>query len=174
MGRIIFILGGARSGKSTFAIELAKKHKQVAFIATCEALDKEMARRIKLHQQSRPAHWKVFEEPRKLSQLFKKIGKEFDCILIDCLTILISNLMLVGYKQEAILKKVNALLSILRERNAEAIIVSNEVGMGIVPANKLGRNFRDIAGRINQIVAREADKVFFTVSGIPTMIKERK
>ncbi len=173
MGKITFILGGARSGKSTFAIELAKKHKRVAFIATCQALDKEMSRRIKLHRQARPNHWKTFEEPKNLSLLLIKIGA-FDCIIIDCLTLLISNLILSGHKPEEILKKINALLSMLRRKEAETIIVSNEVGLGIVPANKLGRNFRDIAGQINQIVAREADKVFFTVAGIPTMIKEKR
>ncbi len=171
MGKITLILGGARSGKSSCALELARKHKRVAFIATCQALDKEMEKRIKLHRQARPKHWKTFEEPKDVSSLLTKIGSEFDCFIIDCLTLLISNLILDGYKQEAVLKKVNAVLGILKKKKAEAIIVSNEVGLGIVPANRLGRDFRDIAGQANQTVAQQAGQVFFMAAGLPLKIK---
>ncbi len=173
MKRIIFILGGARSGKSTFALNLAKKYKQVAFVATCQGLDKEMRERIRLHKKARPEHWETFEEPKEPENLSAEIGNGFDCIIIDCLTILISNLLLSGRKEGAIFKKIEALLAQLRKKKAMIIIVSNEVGLGIVPQNKLARAFRDIAGKVNHIAAEEADEVYFTVSGIPMKIKGR-
>lgn len=172
MARIIFILGGARSGKSTYALDLARKNKKkVAFIATCQVLDKEMAQRIKFHKKARPRNWQTFEEPCKVSGLLNKIGAKFEVILIDCLTLLVSNLMLKGLKEDAIKEEVNNLLFALNKIKAKAIIVSNEVGMGIVPNNKLGRDFRDIAGRMNQIVAAKSDNVIFLVSGIPIELK---
>jgi adenosylcobinamide kinase/adenosylcobinamide-phosphate guanylyltransferase len=174
MGKIILILGGARSGKSAYAVESAKRHKKVAFIATCQPLDKEMSRRIRLHQHNRPSHWSTFEESKDLAPLLSKITGKFDCLIIDCLTLWISNLILAGYTQEKILNKINAMMDILREEKAKAIIVSNEVGLGIVPANKLARNFRDIAGQVNKVVAKKGDEVFFTISGIPTMIKGKR
>ena len=93
MGKITLILGGARSGKSSYALNLAKKYKKVAFIATCQGLDKEMRERIRLHKESRPKHWKTFEEPKELVKLIGKLNNSFDCILIDCLTLLVSNLV---------------------------------------------------------------------------------
>jgi adenosylcobinamide kinase/adenosylcobinamide-phosphate guanylyltransferase len=171
MGKIILILGGARSGKSTYAVSMAKEHKRVAFVATCQALDQEMKGRIGLHKKARPKNWKTFEEARDLEPLLKKISDSFDCIIIDCLTLWVSNLILYGYKEREILKAAREVLVNIRRKKARAIIVSNEVGLGIVPSNKLGRCFRDIAGKVNQIMAEEADEVFFTISGIPTKIK---
>ena len=174
MSKIIFILGGARSGKSTYALSLAKKYRKVAFVATCQPLDKEMQERIRLHKEARPGYWKTFEEPRDLNFLLIKMGNTFDCILIDCLTLLVSNLILAGYKKEEILEKIEAMLAILRKQKAKVIMVSNEVGLGLVPANKLGRDFRDIAGKVNQTAAKQANEVFFTISGIPMKIKGGK
>jgi adenosylcobinamide kinase/adenosylcobinamide-phosphate guanylyltransferase len=172
MAKIIFILGGARSGKSTYALELAKKNKKkVAFVATCQGLDKEMSLRIRLHKKARPCHWQTFEEPRKVGALLNTIGSNFEVILIDCLTLLVSNLILKGYKKEAVEEEVNTILSAIKKTKARVIIVSNEVGLGIVPRNRLGRDFRDIAGLANQIVAKKADEVFFMISGIATKIK---
>lgn len=171
MSKIILILGGVRSGKSTHAISLARKHEKVAFVATCQALDKEMQERIRLHQKARPKHWKIFEEPNNLDSLLMKIGDTFDCVIIDCLTLWISNLILAGYKEAKILKKIDALLVNCRKKKAKVIMVSNEVGLGLVPANKLGRDFRDIAGKVNQMVARVSDEVLFFVSGVPLKIK---
>jgi len=173
MGKLIFILGGARSGKSSFALRLASdRHaKNVAFIATGEALDKEMRRRVRLHRNSRPAHWKTFEEPRRVAEAIKEMGGRFELILIDCLTLLVSNLLLNNTKEKAIEKEITMILNALRRTGSECIIVSNEVGLGIVPGNALARDFRDVAGRVNQIVAKAADEVFFTVSGIPWRIK---
>ncbi|MDD5432093.1 MAG: bifunctional adenosylcobinamide kinase/adenosylcobinamide-phosphate guanylyltransferase [Candidatus Omnitrophica bacterium] len=171
MSKIILILGGARSGKSSYAVSLAKKFKKIAFVATCEGLDREMRKRIELHKKDRPKNWKTYEEPRNVSEAIKKIDNSFDCILIDCLTLLVSNLVLNKFNQEKIIKAIQEMLVDLKKKKATVIIVSNEVGLGIVPATKLGREFRDIAGRVNQVVAKEADKVFFTVSGIATCIK---
>ncbi|MDD5079246.1 MAG: bifunctional adenosylcobinamide kinase/adenosylcobinamide-phosphate guanylyltransferase [Candidatus Omnitrophica bacterium] len=173
MGKIIFITGGARSGKSTYAASLAEKHKKVAFIATCQALDREMAKRIKLHQHDRPLRWKTFEEPKKVAGLINDLDNRFDCILIDCLTLLVSNLLLAKRKEEQILEEIRNMLKNLKKKKARAIIVSNEVGLGLVPANKLGRDFRDIAGKVNQLAAKRADEVFLTISGIPLKIKTR-
>jgi len=172
MAKITFILGGVRSGKSQFAIKLAKrKSGKVAFIATCLAKDLEMKRRIQLHKKVRPAHWQTFEEPEDISLLLKEIGFKFDTIIIDCLTLLVSNLLLKGLKENAIENKVNKIVSLLKKIQSQSIIVSNEVGLGIVPKNKLARDFRDIAGRINQIVAEKSDSVFFMFTGMPLRIK---
>ena len=172
--KISFVVGGARSGKSTYAAQLAAKHTKVAFIATAQALDEEMKERIRLHRSARPKTWKTFEEAKDLTALLKKIPGRFSCYLIDCLTLLISNLILSGEMEDEIIKRINEILIILRKRDAHVIMVSNEVGLGIVPDNALGRNFRDIAGKINQIVAKEANEVFFMVSGIPLKLKGKK
>ncbi len=172
MGNISFILGGARSGKSQFAIKLAKeKAKRVAFIASCEPLDREMKKRIMLHKKIRPAHWKTFEEFQNIASLLEKMGDKFDLILIDCLTLLLSNLILKKFKEKDIENEINQILCTLKKVSAKSIIVSNEVGLGIVPENKLARNFRDIAGRMNQLVAIKSDEVFFMIAGIPSKIK---
>ncbi|TRZ50113.1 bifunctional adenosylcobinamide kinase/adenosylcobinamide-phosphate guanylyltransferase [bacterium] len=175
MCKITFILGGARSGKSRFAVSLAKKKAgKVAFIATCKPLDSEMKRRVALHKKLRPLHWKTFEETNDIPRLLRKIGSKFEIIIIDCLTLLASNFMLQGLKEEAIKNRMNKMLSALTTIKAKSIVVSNEVGSGIVPGNKLSRDFRDIAGRINQMIAEESNEVFFLVSGIPWRIKCKK
>lgn len=172
MGKIIFILGGARSGKSTYAINLAKRiPKRVAFIATCASLDKEMKKRIRLHQTKRPSSWQTFEETKDIAALLKKIRSQYPMIIIDCLTLLISNLLLAGFKENTILDKINEILKILKSLKGKAIIVANEVGLGIVPNSKLGRDFRDLAGKVNQLVVQKADEVFFMVSGLPLKVK---
>jgi len=174
MGKLILILGGARSGKSTHALSLAKKQKKVAFVATGQGLDQEMRERILKHQASRPKNWKTFEEPQELGSLLAKISGSFDFIIIDCLTLLVSNLLLSGYKDEVILEKIADFLAQAARQKAKVIIVANEVGLGIVPGNKLSRRFRDIAGKVNQLAAGKADQVIFIVSGIPLRIKGEK
>lgn len=172
MAEISLVLGGARSGKSAYALHLAgKAEKKAVFIATCQALDKEIAERIELHKKTRPKSWHTFEEPYKVSLLLNKIGNKFEVILIDCLTLLVSNLMLKGLKADVIAKEVNRIFDALGKTKAKAVIVSNEVGLGIVPDNKIGRVFRDVAGRINQLAAGKSDKVYFMISGIPWKIK---
>ncbi|MFQ5868056.1 MAG: bifunctional adenosylcobinamide kinase/adenosylcobinamide-phosphate guanylyltransferase [bacterium] len=174
MGKLILILGGARSGKSSFAVEQAKKlssgHSGVVYVATASALDEEMKRRIEKHRKRRPASWKTIEEKRDLSKILPKLAK-VNVVIIDCLTLLISNLLLSGEKEVGILKRMKGFSRTLKRRNFTTLIVSNEVGMGIVPENRLGRSFRDIAGQTNQIVAELADEVYLLEAGIPIKIK---
>lgn len=168
MSKIALILGGVRSGKSQLAIKMAKeKGKKVAFVATCRPLDNEMKKRIELHKNARPKNWKTFEEPEDVGLLLEKIGNNFDVIIIDCLTLLVSNLLLKGLKEKDIEQKIRKIMN----AKTNLIIVSNEVGLGIVPDNKLARDFRDIAGKMNQVMAKKASKVFFMASGIPLEIK---
>lgn len=165
MAKITLVLGGTRSGKSNFAQNMAKENKgKCAFIATCQPLDGEMKARIAKHKKSRPKHWAIFEDYQDIHELVKQIGSEFDIIILDCLTLLISNFMFAGLKENIIRNKINKTLSELKKIKAESIIVSNEVGLGIVPDNKLARDFRDIAGRINQLTAAKSDNVYFLVS----------
>lgn len=174
MGKIIFILGGARSGKSTYALELAEKSgKKVAFIATCVPCDKEMKERIGLHRKKRPLHWQTFEEPLELPRVLKKSGGKFDVVIIDCLTLLISNLLSENLNDRTIEGRIAQVLKMLKSAKYKSIIVSNEVGLGIVPRGRLARRFRDLAGRVNQIVAQKADDVFFMFSGIPVRPKRK-
>jgi adenosylcobinamide kinase / adenosylcobinamide-phosphate guanylyltransferase len=172
MGKMTLILGGARSGKSAYALQLAgRSKKRVAFIATCRPSDKEMKERVRLHQSQRPRHWRTFEETENVASRLQKMGNAFECIVIDCLTLLVSNLMLKKRTAAAIGLEIGEMTACLKKMKARAILVSNEVGLGIVPDNKLARDFRDIAGRVNQRVAREADEVFFMVSGLPLRVK---
>jgi adenosylcobinamide kinase/adenosylcobinamide-phosphate guanylyltransferase len=171
MGKISFVLGGARSGKSAYAQELAEGKDPIAFIATCSPQDTEMKKRVKLHKQSRPAGWDTFEEPKNIVPLLEKKCGRYRVIVIDCLTILISNLMADKRNELFITNEINSILRVLKRVKAKSIIVSNEVGLGLVPMNKVAREFRDIAGRVNQITAKESDRVFFMVSGISRRIK---
>jgi adenosylcobinamide kinase/adenosylcobinamide-phosphate guanylyltransferase len=173
MGKITLIIGGARSGKSAFACRLAARHKKVAFIATGQPRDKEMKKRIRVHKSSRPETWATFEEPEQLETLLKKLKPGFDIILIDCLTLWVSNLLLKKTKETDILDTFRATLALLKKKKCPSVIVSNEVGLGLVPLTPLGRKFRDIAGRVNQCAAEMADDVFLTVSGIPVKIKRK-
>lgn len=172
------VIGGARSGKSRYAMGLAEAREgqevcQVAFIATAQAGDAEMLRRIAEHRKARPAAWQTFEEPFQICTLLERIGDGFTIILLDCLTLWLSNLLLDGTKGEGeILDEVEKLITVARARRAQVVIVSNEVGMGIVPSTSLGRTFRDLAGRANQLLAREADEVVALWVGLPLKLKE--
>ncbi len=171
MGKITFIVGGARSGKSSHALKLAAGYTKVAYIATAEAKDQEMLRRIKAHKRSRPSNWKTFEESLDLEKIVKRKDFNFECVIIDCLTLLISNLMLAGITHRAIQKKMSSLADSLHKIPARVILVSNEVGLGIVPANTLARTFRDTAGMINQLFARKSADVIFMICGLPIKAK---
>ncbi len=171
MGRITLILGGARSGKSTFARVLAGRYKKVAFIATAEARDAEMSRRISAHKKERPAGWKTLEEPRGIPRVLAQAGAVNDCVIVDCLTLLVSNLLLDRKSEAEICGVVSAALDAAKKCKSRTILVSNEVGLGLVPTGRLGRAFRDAAGRVNQLAAASADEVYFLASGIPLRIK---
>jgi adenosylcobinamide kinase / adenosylcobinamide-phosphate guanylyltransferase len=172
MNEIIFILGGARSGKSSYALELAKRVRgKVAFIATCLPLDQEMKDRINKHREIRPAHWHTIEETYNLERTVAKIGRQFNCMVIDCLTLWVSNLMLNKKSTNEIERKTFALMQAARKTGCKIILVANEVGLGIVPRNSLARKFRDCAGKVNQIVAKESNRVYFLTAGLPLKIK---
>jgi adenosylcobinamide kinase/adenosylcobinamide-phosphate guanylyltransferase len=170
--RIIFITGGARSGKSRFAEELARQFSEPkAYLATAQALDEEMAERIRRHRENRPGGWHTLEEPIKVTDCIEEGGDRFNLILLDCLTLWVSNLMMAGWDEAKILEEGNRLLDACRQAKGSLILVGNEVGMGIVPENAQARLFRDLSGFIQQKVAREADEVYFMVSGLPVKIK---
>ena len=171
---LIFITGGARSGKSTLAVELAKKSNgKVAFIATAQAGDDEMKKRILLHKQERPQGWSTIEEPANVAVAIDS-AYECDTVIIDCITLLLSNLICECDNLDEtqwILDEIKKLVESAKRFNGTVIIISNEVGMGIVPENKLAREYRDLAGKANQIIASAADQVYVCFSGIPVLIK---
>jgi len=173
MSKIIFIIGGARSGKSRYAVELAKKAgARPAFIATATARDKEMRERIRLHKASRPRGWKLFEEPKDIGAAVRKAGAVCDVALVDCLGLWVSNLLMDDAKDKEVEKKAKDFIgSILRTKTATVIVVSNDVGAGIVPTDPVSRRFRDSLGIANQAVAKVADEVIFMQAGIPVKIK---
>jgi len=167
----ILILGGAKSGKSTYALKLAQViDKNKIYIATAQGLDDEMEQRIKKHRLDRKNSWKTIEEPTDLEKTLSKLTKN-SIILIDCLTLWISNLMMDGLRQADIIKKVKSLLKTIKQRGLSVIFVSNEVGLGIVPDNAMAREFRDIQGVVNQLVAKSSDEVYNLIAGIPGRIK---
>ncbi len=173
MSKITFILGGARSGKSSYAVKLAENHKKkkVAFIATCEPRDDEMKERVNMHRKSRPAAWDTFVRTEDIAGLLENFRSKYDVIIIDCLTLLVSNYMVARRRMEYIAHEIDVLLKALKKTKSKTVIVSNEAGLGIVPENKMARDFRDIAGRVNQMVAKNSNRVFFMVSGIPWRLK---
>jgi adenosylcobinamide kinase/adenosylcobinamide-phosphate guanylyltransferase len=172
MGKLILILGGVRSGKSIYAVELAKDFKKrVGFIATCTFLDKEMMERIKKHQRLRPRHWKLIEEGRDITTVLVNLQGKYAVVLVDCLGLWISNLLADNSEDKEIEKKIKELLSVISRIEITTILVSNEVGSGVVPDNLLARRFRDLVGLANQMLAEKADKVIFMQAGIPQIIK---
>ena len=175
--KYILILGGARSGKSHYVQELAGKlGNKVLFIATGEPRDEEMRARIDEHKKARPKSWRTLEIPTNIGrQLEVEIG-DAEVVIIDCLTLLVSNMLgeeldyLKAEKQ--VLAEINELISGIDKLNASFIIISNEVGTGLVPETKLGRVYRDLLGKANQLIAQHANEVYFMVAGIPVKIKD--
>jgi len=181
--KIIFITGGARSGKSSFALQLANNYEGVhggdaispmrkAYIATAEALDEEMKERIEKHKRRRGDDWVTYEEPIKIPDVLKTIEGKYCAVVIDCLTLWLSNLMKADLNIET---EIGHFISSLVTCHSSLIfIVSNEVGMGIVPENEMARRFRDMAGILNQKMAEISDEVFIVVAGIPIKIMDKR
>ena len=177
--QLILITGGARSGKSGFAERLAMQGKRVLFVATAEALDDDMARRIAAHRSSRPAEWDTLEEPRSLPEAIRRktagTTSAYDTIIVDCLTIWVSNLLLHhegnADAEARILEAAEKLLDVRRSSDARWIVVTNEVGLGVVPSSSLGRTYRDTLGRVNSLVASRADKVYLMAAGLALDLK---
>ncbi|CDH46445.1 MAG: bifunctional adenosylcobinamide kinase/adenosylcobinamide-phosphate guanylyltransferase [Candidatus Competibacteraceae bacterium] len=166
-----FILGGARSGKSAFAQHQAQTSGlNVIYLATAEAGDAEMIARIARHRAERPAGWGLVEEPLALAAALKTHANPNRCLLVDCLTLWLSNLLAAG--DERLSTEISALLDTLPVLPGHLLLVSNEVGQGIVPANPLARRFRDEAGWLHQAVARHCDRVTFVITGLPLTLKD--
>lgn len=173
---IHLILGGARSGKSRYAEEIARAFSSVSYVATALAFDEAMAHRIKHHQASRPDSWETIEKWQGFDQAFRS-----DCVLVDCLTLLISNHLLqagdvenknpdeISVIEKEVFATINQLLQAAEGK--ELVLVSNEVGLGLAPPSFLGNVFRDISGRVNQYLAQKADRVVFMVAGLPLQLK---
>lgn len=191
MGRLTLILGGARSGKSTFAEDRARElgGESVLYVATSEAKDEEMQQRVTNHRAARPPAWGTLEAPRNVAEALRQQNSAARVVLLDCMTFLVANhLMDAAAPREnpfddpsadpfdprieaKVVAEVEALVVYIREFNIEMLVVSNEVGLGVVPPYELGRAYRDILGRANQIVARHADEVHLLVAGIPMKVK---
>jgi len=170
--KITFIIGGARSGKSAFAEKLATGYEgKHAYLATAQALDAEMAARIVKHRNDRGSSWDTFEEPLAVAELLKKLSGRYQATLLDCLTLWLSNVMAHTEGDAAVHMRMDDLLAAIKDVSGSCIVVSNEVGLGIVPDNPLARRFRDLAGMLNQKMAQAADEVYFTAAGIPMKIK---
>ena len=198
MGKLILILGGARSGKSSYAEAQAKElgGENVLYVATSQTKDEEMQERVEKHRADRPTAWATLEAPRNVVQALRQAQdktlsqeRSVDVILLDCITFLVANHLMDASAPEddpfdelsgdpfdkeieaGIVAEVEALVDFVRENDTTMLVVSNEVGLGLVPAYELGRAYRDVLGRANQILAAHADEVLFFVAGLPMKVK---
>ena len=165
---VTLVLGGTRSGKSAFAETLARAHGRCAYVATAERIDDEMVRRIEAHRARRGEGWRTVEEPLRLAEAIRREGAPRTCLLVDCLTVWLGNLMHHGRDVDAARE---ALVESLAAASGPVVLVANEVGLGIVPDNAMARAFRDHAGRLNQAVAGVAGRVYFVAAGLPVSLK---
>ncbi len=174
-----FILGGARSGKSRYAQELAARlGRRVLYVATAEALDEEMNSRIEAHKKSRPFTWRTLEAQTDVAKAISSEIGDAEVVVLDCLTLLISNLRGrdstdIETWEKRVTAELETLISLMEVNPSHFIIVSNEVSLGLVPPNPLGRAYRDILGLANQMLAKHAEEVYFMVAGIPIPLKGR-
>ncbi|MYC82348.1 MAG: bifunctional adenosylcobinamide kinase/adenosylcobinamide-phosphate guanylyltransferase [Acidobacteria bacterium] len=172
---LILILGGARSGKSALAEKLAHRGRRVLFVATAEARDEDMKRRIAAHRERRPSGWDTLEEPLDLVAALRPLLNRYDTFLLDCFTLWVSNLLLDEPARaedgSRIPGAARELMDLIAESPATWILVSNEVGQGIVPSSDLGRAYRDALGRVNQVAASRANKVYLMTAGLALELK---
>ncbi|TES87645.1 MAG: bifunctional adenosylcobinamide kinase/adenosylcobinamide-phosphate guanylyltransferase [Dehalococcoidia bacterium] len=183
MGKTVLIIGGVRSGKSHYAQELARsKSGAVLFVATAEAGDEEMRQRIEEHKKARPATWRTLEVQSRVGKRIRQEIGEAQVVIVDCITLLVNNVFSqqqsagngrvdLKVAEKAVTDEINALLECCRQVEASFIMVSNEVGSGIVPADKMSRLYRDLLGKANQMLAQQADEVLMMVAGIPLPLK---
>jgi len=173
LNEIVFIIGGCRSGKSKHALQTAEKipGEKKIFIATCVPEDDEMRQRVARHQRERSHTWSTVEEPLHLPQAILANSQGADVVVVDCLTLWVSNLLMEIKDENKIKTSAAQLIATLERATCPIVLISNEVGTGIVPENRLARQFRDIVGWVNQSVAACADRVVWMVAGIPVKIK---
>ena len=184
MPKCTLLIGGARSGKSNFAQELAvKSGKPVLFVATATAGDDEMRQRIEQHKKSRPSNWTTLETPVHIGNHILNAFDKSQIVLIDCITLLVNNIFLnnsdnntegqldTSFLEKEVKTEIEELVSCINQVKTSFIIVTNEVGLGLVPPNEIGRLYRDLLGKANQILARRADEVYLMVAGIPLLVK---
>jgi adenosyl cobinamide kinase/adenosyl cobinamide phosphate guanylyltransferase len=172
MGTITLITGGARSGKSMQALKLSLPYQRKFFVATGQALDDEMTARIEFHRTTRPPDFQTVEEPIQVVAALEKVGKSADLVVVDCLTLWISNLMLRNEIDGPVLAEADRLAAALKEASFASIVVTDEVGSGIVPTDHAeSRRFRDLLGWTNQKIAAVADSVLMMVAGYPVKVK---
>jgi len=171
MGPSLLIVGGARSGKSRFAVERLSPDARVVFVATAEARDEDMAKRIARHRAERPQRWSTVEAPCDLVSRLRALEGVYAWILVDCLTLWVSNLLLRGDRDDAVLDEAEALAGLIGRGRSSFTLVSNEVGQGVHPETAMGLRFRDLQGSVNQRVAAVCDTVVLMVAGIPLTVK---
>ena len=169
--KLILVLGGAASGKSQAALDLAGHGRPRAFLATGQALDGEMKIRIEQHQATRSSDWETAEVPVDIAKWLLNKCDIYKTVVIDCLTLWLSNLQRPRLRDIDVFDATAKMLHAIRATRARVVIVSNELGLGLVPATKAVRAFRDLAGKVNQQVAAEADEVYLTISGLPMRVK---
>jgi adenosylcobinamide kinase/adenosylcobinamide-phosphate guanylyltransferase len=169
---VTLVLGGVRSGKSRWAQELAAEAARVAYVATAQPRDAEMTEKIPRHRAERPIYWCTFEEPLELGRVIAEHAPAFDVMLIDCLTVFVANLQEAAVADPVrMARRIEDLLQALRALPTLVVLVSNEVGSGVVPPYPAGRRFRDALGELNQRVAGIADNVVLLVAGLPLALK---
>lgn len=185
MSEIIFVTGGAKSGKSAFAESLCiEKNDKTGYIATSIPFDDEMKEKVRLHKERRPSEWKTYEIYRDIFKKIEIISKDCNIVMLDCITLMINNLMFdynlnpqelsnkeLEKMEKFIFEQFEKLLEEIKKTDLYFVFVTNEIGMGVVPENKLSRIYSNIAGKINQYVASKSDEVYLVISGIPVKIK---
>jgi adenosylcobinamide kinase/adenosylcobinamide-phosphate guanylyltransferase len=169
----VFVIGGCRSGKSRHALDTAERFagEEQIFVATCIPYDDEMKQRVAQHRQERGRQWRTVEAPNRLPEAIVENSATAAVILVDCLTLWVNNLLMASDDTAKILEQIGELIQAIEDANCPVVLVSNEVGAGIVPENQLARQFRDLVGTANQAVAGQVDRVVWMVAGIPVTIK---
>lgn len=186
LGKIIYITGGARSGKSSFAEKLIhERYENRIYLATAIPFDDEMKDRIEKHKKQRGRDWKTIENYKNLSSVLKNHIKGYDVVLLDCITNMVTNLMIMENKydwdnismkevdvvRERVVEEIESVIDFIKENDIDMVAVSNEVGLGLVPTTPLGRHFRDIGGKINQIMGEASSEAYLIVSGLNIRLK---